>query len=77
MRKLLFAPLLCLGAGLAFGVHGLTLTVGVLEAAMAPMISAAILADEYGLDPPLTNGLLGAGILLSLVTVPLAARWLP
>ena len=75
--KLLFAPLLCLGAGLAFGVHGLTLTVGVLEAAMAPMISAVILADEYGLDPPLTNGLLGAGILLSLVTVPLAARWLP
>jgi len=75
--KLLLAPILALGAGLAFGVRGLTLTVGVLEAAMAPMISAAILADEYGLDPPLTNGLLGMGILLSLVTVPLAARWLP
>lgn len=75
--KLVLGPLLCLGVGVLFGVRGLTLTVGVLEAAMAPMISAAILADEYGLDPPLTNGLLGAGILLSLVTVPLAARWLP
>jgi predicted permease len=71
------APLVCLGLGVASRVHGLPLTIGVLQSAMAPMISAAILADEYDLDPPLTHGLLGAGIALSLVTVPLAARWLP
>jgi malate permease and related proteins len=70
--KLLLAPLLCLGLGLATGVSGLVLTVGVLQAAMAPMISAAILADQYGLEPPLANTVLGAGILLSLATVPLA-----
>jgi len=52
-------------------LSGLVLTVGVLQAAMAPMISAAILADEYQLDPPLANTLLGAGIVLSLLTVPL------
>lgn len=69
--KMLLAPLICVGLGLATGVGGLLLTVGVLQAAMAPMISAAILADEYGLEPPLANTVLGAGIVLSLVTVPL------
>jgi predicted permease len=75
--KLLVAPVACLALGLAGGVGGLTLAVGVLQAAMAPMISAAILADEYRLEPRLTNGLLGAGIAISLATVPIAARWLP
>ncbi|MDE1893444.1 MAG: AEC family transporter [Xanthomonadaceae bacterium] len=69
--KLLLAPVLCLLLGTATGVGGLVLTVGVLQAAMAPMISAAILADEYALEPPLANTILGAGIVLSLLTVPL------
>jgi predicted permease len=47
------------------------LTVGVLQAAMAPMVSATILADEYGLEPTLANTVLGAGIVLSLLTIPL------
>jgi hypothetical protein len=47
------------------------LTVSVLQAAVAPMISAAILADQHGLEPALANAVLGAGILLSLATMPL------
>ncbi len=74
--KLLLAPLLCWLIGRAAGVGGLTLTVGVLQAAMAPMISAAILADEYGLEPELANTVLGVGIVLSLLTVPLGNLWL-
>ena len=73
--KLLLAPALCYAIGLAAGVGGLVLVVGVLQAAMAPMISAAILADQNNLEPPLANTVLGAGILLSLLTVPLA-NWL-
>ena len=69
--KLLLAPLLCWLLGTAAGVDGLVLTVGVLQAAMAPMVSAAILADEYDLEPALANTVLGAGIVLSLLTVPL------
>lgn len=69
--KLLLAPLVAWGLGVATGVGGLTLTVGVLQAAMAPMISAAILADEYELEPSLANTILGAGIVLSLITIPL------
>jgi predicted permease len=69
--KLLLAPLACWVVGAAAGVGGLVLTVGVLQAAMAPMVSAAILADEYDLEPTLANTVLGAGIVLSLLTVPL------
>lgn len=69
--KLLLAPLLCGVLGVATGVGGLVLTVGVLQAAMAPMVSAAILADEYDLEPTLANTVLGAGIVLSLLTIPL------
>jgi predicted permease len=71
--KLLLAPLACWVLGMAAGVQGLVLTVGVLQAAMAPMVSATILADEYGLDPPLANTILGAGIVLSLLSVPLGS----
>jgi predicted permease len=70
--KLLVVPLLCYLLGIATGVSGLVLVVGVLQAAMAPMISAAILADQYDLEPALANTVLGAGIVLSLLTVPLA-----
>ena len=73
--KLLLAPLLCWGLGVASGIGGLVLNVGVLQAAMAPMVSAAILADEYDLDPALANTVLAAGIVLSLATVPLGG-WL-
>ncbi len=57
--------------GAITGVGGLVLTVGVLQAAMAPMVSAAILADEYELEPTLANTVLGVGIVLSLITIPL------
>lgn len=75
--KLLMAPGLCWMMGHFLGVGGLVLTAGVLQAAMAPMISATILADEYELDPQLANTVLSAGILLSLITVPVANQFLP
>lgn len=74
--KLFLAPIILLGVGIAAGVTGLTLTVGVLQAAMAPMISAAILADQHGLEPQLANSILSVGILLSLITIPLGNLFL-
>ncbi len=68
--KLILAPLCVLALGALAGVGGLSLSVSVLQAGMAPMISAAILADQHNLEPPLANSVLGAGILLSLLTVP-------
>lgn len=70
--KLALAPLVVWLAGLAIGVSDAILAIAVLESAMAPMISAAILAEQNGLEPQLANTGLGIGIVLSLVTVPLA-----
>jgi malate permease and related proteins len=38
---------------------------------MGPMISATILAEQNDLEPQLANSVLGIGIVLSLLTVPL------
>ncbi|HMN46335.1 MAG TPA: AEC family transporter [Povalibacter sp.] len=74
--KLLLAPLIVWTAGWLIGVEGLVLTIAVLQSAMAPMISATILASQNDLEPPLANTILGVGILLAFITVPLANHWL-
>jgi len=68
--KLALAPFVVYVVGRASGIDGLTLTVGVLQAAMAPMVSSAILAEQHRLETEVANMTLGAGILLSLLTVP-------
>lgn len=68
--KLLLAPLAMLGVGLGFGVPEPILAVGVLQSAMAPMISAAVLAERNGLEPALVHTVLGLGVPLGFVTVP-------
>jgi malate permease and related proteins len=75
--KLALAPLCVLALGWSAGVGGPALSISVLQAGMAPMISAAMLADQHQLDPPLANSVLGAGILLSLLTVPIWHLLLP
>lgn len=70
--KLVLAPLCVFGLGSALAVQRELLVVGVLEAAMAPMISAAILASDHDLEPELANAVLGIGILIAFITVPVA-----
>ena len=74
--KLALAPAIVALAGMALGVTGMVYTIAVLQAAMAPMISATILATQNDLEPELANTILGAGILVSFVTVPLVNHWL-
>lgn len=69
--KLGLAPLLIFALGRLLQIPGDIFTVTLLEASMAPMISAAILCEQHDLDPPLANMMVGAGILLSFITVPL------
>ena len=69
--KLIVAPAALLAFYLALGVPpGLGLTVTTLEAAMAPMITGAILAADAGLAPQLVARMVGIGIPLSMLTVP-------
>jgi malate permease and related proteins len=70
--KLLLAPAIVCFLGTFLQISRPILTVAVLESAMAPMISAAILAEQNQLEPSLANTLLGFGIVLSFLTVPLA-----
>ena len=48
-----------------------TAHVTLFEAAMAPMIGAGIVAMQHNLNPPLVSLMIGIGIPVSLVTVPM------
>jgi predicted permease len=48
--------------------NGLDSNVSIMEAAMAPMITGAIVASTYGLKPKLSSMMVGVGIPLSLLT---------
>lgn len=49
--------------------NGLVIDVSIIEAAMAPMITGAILASSYGLKPKLSSMMVGIGIPLSFLTL--------
>jgi predicted permease len=70
--KLMLAPLaiVFLFASL-MGARGPIIQVTVFEAAMAPMIGGAIIAMEHKLDPALVTLMVGIGIPLSFVTLPI------
>ncbi|HYE72008.1 MAG TPA: AEC family transporter, partial [Blastocatellia bacterium] len=69
--KLLLSPLIVAAVYLIAPFDREQWLVTVLEAGMAPMITAAIIANEHGLDHELTSLMVGIGIPLSLLTVPL------
>lgn len=54
---------------LIFNQHNLQIDVSIMEAAMAPMITASVLATSYGLKPKLSTMMIGIGIPLSFVTL--------
>ena len=69
--KLLLGPaLMALLFLLVLGERGTTIQVTIFEAASAPMITASIVASEYGLDPDLSALMVGVGVPLSFLTLP-------
>ena len=62
---LLYVPLL--------GAHGQAIQITLFEAAMPPMITAAIIATEHDLDPPFATLMVAVGLIVSFVT--LTAWW--
>ena len=70
--KLILGPLLITLVLVKFmGANGPITQVTIFEAAMAPQIGAAIVAMEHKLDPPLVTLMVGIGIPLSFLTLPL------
>lgn len=66
--KLIMAPLLALTMCTFFAWEGLIAQVSIMEAGMAPMITAAAMASFTGLAPRLSNAIVGYGILMSFLT---------
>lgn len=68
--RLLFAPaLIYFLYVVVMGQHSKMIQVSVMESAMAPMISSAIIASSYGLKPRLCNMMIGFGIPISFITL--------
>ena len=69
--KLVAGPLAVLAVFAAVAdLDSPALQVAVFEAAMAPMIGGAIVATQHKLDPELTTLMVGVGIPLSFLTLP-------
>jgi len=71
--KLVIMPLIAFGVLFAMGTDPLALKTAVLESGMPSMITAGALAIAAGFAPALSAALVGYGIVVSLVTLPLIA----
>ncbi len=69
--KLIISPVAALVFCKLVGLNGLAVNVSIFESGMPPMISAGALAILANLSPKLTAALVGIGILLSFITLPL------
>lgn len=72
--KLALMPALAWGLVPWLGLHGAMARTTVLESAMPPMVTAGALAIAHNLAPRLAAAMVGYGLLLSLLTLPLWAR---
>jgi malate permease and related proteins len=70
--KLVLAPAMVLGVLLvARGALTFTDRIVVAQAAMAPMVTAGVVAADHRLSPGLASAMIAVGVPLSLITVPL------
>lgn len=69
--KLFIAPAIILALVLISGVRGIIAQATVFEAAMAPSITAAIIAGQYELNPKVSNLMASIGIMVSFATTVL------
>jgi predicted permease len=68
--KLAVAPVIAIGLCFLFNQHSLAAKVSVFEAGMPPMVTAGALALLAGLAPELTAALVGLGLMVSFLTLP-------
>lgn len=69
--KLIVMPLAALGLLFLLEAEPLIIKVSVFEAAMPPMVSAGAIAIAAGLAPRFVSALVGLGLLLSFISLPL------
>lgn len=74
--KLVIAPMIALIVVKIVGWNSLASSVSIMEAGMAPMITAGAMASLSGLAPRLSSAIVGYGILISFVTTALLVQLL-
>lgn len=68
LYKLILAPLAILVIALLLGMNGMITKITIFEMAMPTLLTAGVVADQYNLNPKLSNLVVGIGILLSFIT---------
>jgi predicted permease len=68
LYKLLIAPALVMALFMLAAFKGIVTHITIFEAAMPTLLTSGVVADEYGLNPKLSNLIIGIGIILSLLT---------
>ncbi len=71
LYKLILAPLVVLLLALVLGMNGMITKITIFEMAMPTLLTAGVVADQYNLNPKLSNLVVGIGILLSFITTGL------
>ncbi|MDD2887275.1 MAG: AEC family transporter [Aliarcobacter sp.] len=66
--KLIIAPIIAIALCKLFGWDNQASIVSIMEAGMAPMITAGAIASMAGLAPRLSSAIVGYGILISFIT---------
>ena len=66
--KLVLAPIIAIVLCYIFSWENQAALISIMEASMAPMITAAAVASMAGLAPRLSSSIVGYGILLSFLT---------
>jgi predicted permease len=72
--KLMIGPALVLGVALAMGLKGAIPQIAVFEAAMPTLLTSGVVAEEYNLNPKLSNLIIGIGIIIAFATTALWYR---
>jgi len=74
--KLIISPMIALAIVSITGWTNLAASVSIMEAGMAPMITAGAMASLSGLAPRLSSAIVGYGILLSFFTTAVLFQWM-
>ena len=69
--KLILAPAVVSLILFLLSFKGIITKITIFEAAMPALLTSGVVADEYGLNPKVSNLIIGIGILLSLITTGL------
>lgn len=68
LYKLILAPAIVMSVAILLSIKGTIAQISIFEAAMPTFVTAGIVANEYGLNPKLSNLVIGVGIVIAFAT---------